>query len=109
MGVIRQSLSCLGFAAACAAADLLPLQLQSASRAPQSFTSAGMSDVGSYGGGSLPVNGLTAHQSQVGASIFKPGARVSQWVLLQCELGQRNESLVILRRLVILFFWPVQC
>lgn len=56
---------------------LLPLQLQLASRAPQSFTSAGMSDVGGYGGGSLPVNGLTAHQSQVGASIFSRNTAVA--------------------------------
>uniref|UniRef100_A0A8C3PHF0 Replication factor A protein 2 n=1 Tax=Calidris pygmaea TaxID=425635 RepID=A0A8C3PHF0_9CHAR len=40
--------------------------LMSVSRAPQSFSSAGISDVGGYGGGgSFPVNGLTAHQSQV--------------------------------------------
>ncbi|NXR24030.1 RFA2 protein, partial [Cinclus mexicanus] len=34
---------------------------------PQSFSSTGISDMGGYGGGggSLPVNGLTAHQSQV--------------------------------------------
>ncbi|NXY35496.1 RFA2 protein, partial [Pomatorhinus ruficollis] len=36
------------------------------SRVPQSFSSAGISDMGGYrGGGSLPVNGLTAYQSQV--------------------------------------------
>ncbi|XP_009875441.1 PREDICTED: replication protein A 32 kDa subunit [Apaloderma vittatum] len=40
--------------------------LQSASRAPQSFHSTGLGDVRGYGGGgSLPMNGLTAHQSQV--------------------------------------------
>ncbi|KAM6295995.1 replication protein A 32 kDa subunit [Aegotheles albertisi] len=45
---------------------ILRKNLMSASRAPQSFSSAGMSDLGGYGGGgSLPVNGLTAHQSQV--------------------------------------------
>ncbi|XP_041878438.1 replication protein A 32 kDa subunit isoform X3 [Corvus kubaryi] len=39
---------------------------QSVSRVPQSFSSTGISDMGGYGGGgSLPVNGLTAHQSQV--------------------------------------------
>ncbi|NXN28964.1 RFA2 protein, partial [Nycticryphes semicollaris] len=48
---------------------ILGKNLTSASRVPQSFSSAGISDVGGYGGGgSLPVNGLTAHQSQVGAS-----------------------------------------
>lgn len=47
------------------------LVMQAASRVPQSFTSAGIGDMGGYGGGgSLPVNGLTAHQSQVGASSF---------------------------------------
>ncbi|KAM3657925.1 replication protein A 32 kDa subunit isoform X2 [Ammospiza nelsoni] len=45
---------------------ILRKNLMSASRVPQSFSSAGISDMGGYGGGgSLPVNGLTAHQSQV--------------------------------------------
>ncbi|NXW76042.1 RFA2 protein, partial [Hirundo rustica] len=45
---------------------MLRKNLMSASRVPQSFSSTGMSDMGGYrGGGSLPVNGLTAHQSQV--------------------------------------------
>uniref|UniRef100_A0A8C3BU62 Replication factor A protein 2 n=1 Tax=Cairina moschata TaxID=8855 RepID=A0A8C3BU62_CAIMO len=45
---------------------ILRKNLTAASRAPQSFTSAGIGDMGGYGGGgSLPVNGLTAHQSQV--------------------------------------------
>ncbi|KAM7029427.1 replication protein A 32 kDa subunit [Acridotheres tristis] len=45
---------------------ILRKNLMSASRVPQSFSSTGISDMGGYGGGSsLPVNGLTAHQSQV--------------------------------------------
>ncbi|NXS04776.1 RFA2 protein, partial [Oxylabes madagascariensis] len=45
---------------------MLRKNLTSASRVPQSFSSTGISDMGGYrGGGSLPVNGLTAHQSQV--------------------------------------------
>ncbi|XP_063212235.1 replication protein A 32 kDa subunit [Chroicocephalus ridibundus] len=45
---------------------ILRKNLTSASRAPQSFSSAGIGDMGGYGGGgSLPVNGLTVHQSQV--------------------------------------------
>ncbi|KFQ20182.1 Replication protein A 32 kDa subunit, partial [Merops nubicus] len=45
---------------------ILRNNLMSASRAPQSFSSMGMGDVGGYtGAGNLPVNGLTAHQSQV--------------------------------------------
>ncbi|XP_030360517.1 replication protein A 32 kDa subunit [Strigops habroptila] len=44
---------------------ILRKNLMSASRAPQSF-GTGMGEVGGYGGGgSLPVNGLTAHQAQV--------------------------------------------
>ncbi|KAM9532367.1 replication protein A 32 kDa subunit [Guaruba guarouba] len=44
---------------------ILRRNLMSASKAPQSF-STGMGDVGGYGGGgSLPVNGLTVHQTQV--------------------------------------------
>ncbi|NWX36136.1 RFA2 protein, partial [Notiomystis cincta] len=44
---------------------ILRKNLMSASKVPQSF-STGISDMGGYGGGgSLPVNGLTAHQSQV--------------------------------------------
>ncbi|NWU82964.1 RFA2 protein, partial [Onychorhynchus coronatus] len=43
---------------------ILRKNLMSASSAPPSFSSAGI--MGGYGGGgSLPVNGLTAHQSQV--------------------------------------------
>ncbi|KFV87899.1 Replication protein A 32 kDa subunit, partial [Struthio camelus australis] len=45
---------------------ILRKNLMVSSRMPQSLSSAGIGDVGSYrGGGSLPVNGLTAHQSQV--------------------------------------------
>ncbi|KFP92608.1 Replication protein A 32 kDa subunit, partial [Apaloderma vittatum] len=45
---------------------ILRKNLMSASRAPQSFHSTGLGDVRGYGGGgSLPMNGLTAHQSQV--------------------------------------------
>ncbi|NWI36249.1 RFA2 protein, partial [Picathartes gymnocephalus] len=45
---------------------ILRKNLMSASRVPQSFSSTGIGDmVGYRGGGSLPVNGLTAHQSQV--------------------------------------------
>ncbi|KAM6335073.1 replication protein A 32 kDa subunit [Alca torda] len=45
---------------------ILRKNLMSASRVPQSFSSAGIGDMGGYGGGgSLPVNGLTVHQSQV--------------------------------------------
>ncbi|XP_062467427.1 replication protein A 32 kDa subunit [Pezoporus occidentalis] len=44
---------------------ILRRNLMSASKAPQSF-GTGMGNVGGYGGGgSLPVNGLTAHQTQV--------------------------------------------
>ncbi|NXK85937.1 RFA2 protein, partial [Formicarius rufipectus] len=44
---------------------ILRKNLTSALRAPPAFP-AGISDVGSFGGGSsLPVNGLSAHQSQV--------------------------------------------
>ncbi|NXC85325.1 RFA2 protein, partial [Cercotrichas coryphoeus] len=45
---------------------ILRKNLMSASRVPQSFSSTGIHDMGGYGGGgSLPLNGLTAHQSQV--------------------------------------------
>uniref|UniRef100_A0A8C5UL35 Replication factor A protein 2 n=1 Tax=Malurus cyaneus samueli TaxID=2593467 RepID=A0A8C5UL35_9PASS len=45
---------------------ILRKNLMSASKGPQSFSSTGMSNMGGYGGGvSLPMNGLTAHQSQV--------------------------------------------
>ncbi|NWS22615.1 RFA2 protein, partial [Pachyramphus minor] len=45
---------------------ILRKNLTSASSAPPSFSSTGISDMGGYGGGgSLPVNGLTAQQSQV--------------------------------------------
>ncbi|XP_010022937.1 PREDICTED: replication protein A 32 kDa subunit [Nestor notabilis] len=44
---------------------LLSRNVMPASKAPQSF-GTGMGEVGGYGGGgSLPVNGLTAHQTQV--------------------------------------------
>ncbi|XP_065553859.1 replication protein A 32 kDa subunit [Lathamus discolor] len=44
---------------------ILRKNLMSASKAPQSF-GTGMGNMGGYGGGgSLPVNGLTAHQTQV--------------------------------------------
>ncbi|KAF4793723.1 Replication protein A 32 kDa subunit [Turdus rufiventris] len=45
---------------------ILRKNLMAGSRVPQSFSSTGLSDMGGYGGGgSLPMNGLTAHQSQV--------------------------------------------
>ncbi|NXP13467.1 RFA2 protein, partial [Thinocorus orbignyianus] len=45
---------------------ILRKNLTGVSRVPQSFSSAGMGDTGGYrGGGSLQLNGLTAHQSQV--------------------------------------------
>ncbi|NXU48952.1 RFA2 protein, partial [Turnix velox] len=45
---------------------ILRKNLMAAPRGLQSFPSVGTGDVGGYGGGgSLPVNGLTIHQSQV--------------------------------------------
>ncbi|NWI27081.1 RFA2 protein, partial [Sula dactylatra] len=45
---------------------VLRKNVMSASRVPQSFSSAGMGDLeGCGGGGSVSVNGLTVHQSQV--------------------------------------------
>ncbi|OXB74759.1 UNVERIFIED_CONTAM: hypothetical protein H355_003646 [Colinus virginianus] len=93
----RPSPSPRGFAAACAA--LFLLQLQSASRAPQSFTSAGISDVGGYGGGSLPVNGLTAHQSQV-LNLIKNCHSPEGMSLQELKLQLHNVSITTIKQAV---------
>ncbi|NXU97853.1 RFA2 protein, partial [Cettia cetti] len=70
---------------------MLRKNLMSASRVPQSFSSTGISDMGGYrGGGSLPVNGLTAYQSQV-LNLIK-SCRVPEGMSLQ-ELKQQLHSM----------------
>lgn len=60
---------------------------------PQSFSSAGISDMGGYGGGgSLPVNGLTAHQSQVGASSFSRNTAVAAEAAVACMYSLKTDS-----------------
>lgn len=73
------------------------LVFQSASKAPQSFAT-GMGNVGGYGGGgSLPVNGLTVHQTQVGANSSAAEADAVMEDKAQClfEDGGFFPSLVL--------------
>lgn len=78
---------------------ILRKNLTLASRAPQSFTSAGMSDVGGYGGGSLPVNGLTAHQSQV-LNLIKNCHSPEGMSLQELKLQLHNVSIPTIKQAV---------
>uniref|UniRef100_A0A8B9BVT7 Replication factor A protein 2 n=2 Tax=Anser TaxID=8842 RepID=A0A8B9BVT7_9AVES len=79
---------------------ILRKNLMAASRAPQSFTSAGIGDVGGYGGGgSLPVNGLTAHQSQV-LNLIKNCPVPEGMSLQELKLQLHNVSMSTIKQAV---------
>ncbi|KAM9255878.1 replication protein A 32 kDa subunit [Cariama cristata] len=79
---------------------ILRKNLMSASRVPQSFSSAGLSDVGGYGGGgSLPVNGLTAHQSQV-LNLIKNCPVPEGMSLQELKLQLHNMSMSTIKQAV---------
>ncbi|XP_065506749.1 replication protein A 32 kDa subunit isoform X2 [Caloenas nicobarica] len=71
-----------------------------ASRVPQSFSSAGMGDMGGYGGGSgLAVNGLTAHQSQV-LNLIKNCPVPEGMSLQELKLQLQNMSMSTIKQAV---------
>ncbi|XP_027522328.1 replication protein A 32 kDa subunit [Corapipo altera] len=74
--------------------------LMSASSAPPSFPSAGISDMRGYGGGgSLPVNGLTAHQSQV-LNLIKSCPVPEGMSLQELKLQLRSMSMSTIKQAV---------
>ncbi|XP_027549857.1 replication protein A 32 kDa subunit isoform X1 [Neopelma chrysocephalum] len=78
---------------------ILRKNLMSASGAPPSF-SAGISDMGGYGGGgSLPVNGLTAHQSQV-LNLIKSCPVPEGMSLQELKLQLRSMSMSTIKQAV---------
>ncbi|XP_030320237.1 replication protein A 32 kDa subunit [Calypte anna] len=79
---------------------ILRKNLMSASRVPQSFSSAGIGDMGGYGGGgSLPVNGLTAHQSQV-LNLIKNCPVPEGMSLQELKLQLHNMSMPTIKQAV---------
>ncbi|XP_051494189.1 replication protein A 32 kDa subunit [Apus apus] len=77
---------------------ILRKNLMSASRGPQSF--AGTGDMGGYGGGgSLPVNGLTAHQSQV-LNLIKNCPVPEGMSLQELKLQLQNMSMSTIKQAV---------
>ncbi|NXL96188.1 RFA2 protein, partial [Alectura lathami] len=78
---------------------ILRKNLTSGSRVLQSFTSAGISDMGGYGGGSLPVNGLTAHQSQV-LNLIKNCHAPEGMSLQELKLQLHNVSIQTIKQAV---------
>ncbi|XP_071655175.1 replication protein A 32 kDa subunit isoform X1 [Patagioenas fasciata] len=71
-----------------------------ASRVPQSFSSAGVVDMESYGGGSsLAVNGLTAHQSQV-LNLIKNCPVPEGMSLQELKLQLQNMSMSTIKQAV---------
>ncbi|NXI64834.1 RFA2 protein, partial [Anseranas semipalmata] len=78
---------------------ILRKNLMAASRAPQSFTSGGIGDMGGYGGGSLPVNGLTAHQSQV-LNLIKNCPVPEGMSLQELKLQLHNVSMSTIKQAV---------
>ncbi|XP_010155643.1 PREDICTED: replication protein A 32 kDa subunit-like, partial [Eurypyga helias] len=79
---------------------MLRKSLTSASRVPQSFPSAGRSDMGGYGGGgSLSVNGLTAHQSQV-LNLIKNCHAAEGMSLQELKLQLQNMSMSAIKQAV---------
>ncbi|XP_042649617.1 replication protein A 32 kDa subunit isoform X2 [Tyto alba] len=73
---------------------------QSTSRVPQSFTTGGIGDMGGYGGGgSLPVNGLTAHQSQV-LNLIKNCPVPEGMSLQELKLQLHNMSMSTIKQAV---------
>ncbi|XP_010138310.1 PREDICTED: replication protein A 32 kDa subunit [Buceros rhinoceros silvestris] len=78
---------------------ILRNNLTSAPGAPQSI-SAGMGDVGGYGGsGSLPVSGLTAHQSQV-LNLIKNCPVPEGMSLQELKLQLHNMSMLTIKQAV---------
>ncbi|KAM6239650.1 replication protein A 32 kDa subunit [Porphyrio hochstetteri] len=78
---------------------ILRRNLTSALRAPQSFSSAGMGDGGYGGGGSLPVNGLSAHQSQV-LNLIKNCPVPEGMSLQELKLQLHNMSMSTIKQAV---------
>ncbi|NWH56894.1 RFA2 protein, partial [Geococcyx californianus] len=79
---------------------MLRKNLMSALRVPHSYSSAAISDVGDYGGGSnLPVNGLTAHQSQV-LNLIKNCPVPEGMSLQELKLQLQNMSMATIRQAV---------
>ncbi|KFP02862.1 Replication protein A 32 kDa subunit, partial [Calypte anna] len=79
---------------------ILRKNLMVASRVPQSFSSAGIGDMGGYGGGgSLPVNGLTAHQSQV-LNLIKNCPVPEGMSLQELKLQLHNMSMPTIKQAV---------
>ncbi|XP_074782179.1 replication protein A 32 kDa subunit isoform X1 [Athene noctua] len=79
---------------------ILRKNLMSASRVPQSFSSGGMGEMGGYGGGgSLPVNGLTAHQSQV-LNLIKNCPVPEGMSLQELKLQLHNMSMSTIKQAV---------
>ncbi|NWR55054.1 RFA2 protein, partial [Bucorvus abyssinicus] len=78
---------------------ILRKNLTSASKAPQSFSS-GMGDMSGYGGGgSLPVSGLTAHQSQV-LNLIKNCPVPEGMSLQELKLQLHNMSMSTIKQAV---------
>ncbi|NXY82202.1 RFA2 protein, partial [Alcedo cyanopectus] len=78
---------------------ILRKNLMAASRGPQTL-SAGLGEVGGYGGGSsLPVNGLTAHQSQV-LNLIKSCPVPEGMSLQELKLQLHNMSMSTIKQAV---------
>ncbi|XP_009988963.1 PREDICTED: replication protein A 32 kDa subunit [Tauraco erythrolophus] len=74
--------------------------MPSASRVPQSFSSTGIGDMGDYGrGSSLPVNGLSVHQSQV-LNLIKNCPVPEGMSLQELKLQLHNMSMSTIKQAV---------